>query len=442
MGLTYPNSNTLAEGEWHHPAWHAKLKQKLFLHHKEGIDTAVDNKKAAKLGKDLGHEDPPTPPPIDTSDLYSASSWFNQVRLLLVRARRVLSLVFGWAFLGNPILKRIFDVASLYFALELAVDIVMIVKATFFNAKDEEKDLPFLERLKLAWARFKHIFLKDERPRRMVNAAFSLALNLAGIIVALVLTGPALPLVVGIIGLASCVIDVVLEVAKGAWAYFVHRGLLNKINHAIETTTDEAHKGALNVLKRKVEEKMKADLISCIRPFVFMVIMLVAMGFFFFPPLALPLAALIGAGVALFVGSIIGGLGRKAYFALGLNKYMDKYVFEPLEELWKDIYTTIKGWFKKPENPSAEPFPNPTSSTQDLYSKMPASTTDAPPPQNIPNRDINEEIQGLSTTPIATSTPSSSPLTDKPKLFSSEPIPRRRGKSFAEPVKPAPLFEM
>lgn len=64
----------------------------------------------------------------------------------------------------------IFGVLSFSYALDLVLDIGVMVKGTFFPKQDELED----KRWKRAW----NIFNKDKRPSRIINAAVSLGINI------------------------------------------------------------------------------------------------------------------------------------------------------------------------------------------------------------------------------------------------------------------------
>lgn len=160
-----------------------------------------------------------------TDNAYTVLGWFTSLRLFLVRFNRLAN------FWKHPFLKKWFAILGFSYAIELIVDIAVVLKETFRPATAAEKAAE-PSRAKRMWNSFKNTLLKDNRPIRMLNALVWLAVN----VTAFVLTGGlsvvarALnSMIANALNVAGFSFDVLVEVYNGIRDYVKHTKLINKL---------------------------------------------------------------------------------------------------------------------------------------------------------------------------------------------------------------------
>jgi hypothetical protein len=306
-------------------AWEKQLiAARLAKHYKKLKKETRDSQHAlaAKFYKRLVHDlkEHEAPASLFSLLLKKISPRFNGIRLLLARTGKIFSIINGS--LPEPI-KWIFTIAGLYFLIELAFHVAVIIKEG------------------------PQAFWEDNRPSSMANAVVMFSINFTGLMLTLLLA-PAAPLVaglwIGILSLAGFVFDVGAEGAIGIYSYKNQQGTLDKIdaelaqlkavdvNHQfkpkeillnperVELVKQQIDKkSALLEMRHQLLEKRKELYINRAYTLAIMLILCACAVFIFFPFASLPLAPLIASGVALGVGSIFGGIGKHLFW----NTIMD-----------------------------------------------------------------------------------------------------------------------
>ncbi len=288
--------------------------------------------------------------------LKKISPRFNQIRLLLSRIGKIFSVINGSL---PPFIRWLFAALSLYFLIELIIDIAVLIKEG------------------------PRAFWEDNRPSRMANSSFWFPVNLACLVLALlVIAGPVAIATgafwIGLLTVVGCGFDVIQEIGIGMYSYKVIKEQLANIDAELKNYADidvnkeftrkeklenpEAVAKALELIAKKqalleIREQIikRRNEVDFNRAYVItiMTVLFVAAAFICFPPLGAllsslllpaalaatvaPWVPLIASGIALVVGSGFGGIGRFLYLNGG-------DIFNSIKEKLGHTYTAIQKW--------------------------------------------------------------------------------------------------
>lgn len=263
--------------------WKAAKYHKKFKDYHERLVVLEKSKTVQDLIQEAHHHQ--SPEQFWTTDLiYTFFAWLTQARLAIVRTNKLLG------FLKFAFLPAWFALMGLSFGLELAVDISVVIKSTFFPTGEEEKKLSW-------WARFKAVMSKDNRKTRMINAALWFSINLICFIlpfVAASIFGFPVPLVVAALTFAGIVGDIFVDVDNGWRGVKPKHTLLKKMDEATELNPQDRSyvKSHLTYKRQETAVKHLGRLINV------NLIMTMASFLILFPPTAIVGIALLGVGLA------------------------------------------------------------------------------------------------------------------------------------------------